>query len=147
METTRHTVIIEELFQDRVGVGGQGFRQNTIGSADVALIININVMPTGDEGAVCRIFPALHVQIAQYGATIGSGIAVFAIAHSMPHRAAHVIHYAGRHRFDACIHRRVVQGHTAPATNAEQTDTVAIHLFLQAQKVHRGTEILGIDIR
>ena len=147
METSRHTVIIEELFQDRIGVGGQGFRQNTIGSADVAFIINIYVMPTGGGSAVCRILPALRVQVLQYRSAVGCRVAVFAIAHSMPHRAAHVIHYAGRHRFDACIHRRVVQGHTAPATNAEQTDTVAIHLFLQAQKVHRGTKILGIDIR
>lgn len=108
METTRHTVIIEELFQDRVGIGGQGFWQNTIGSADVAFIININVMPAGGENAVCRILPALRVQVLQYRSAVGCRVAVFAIADSMPHRAAHVIHDAGRHRFDARIHRRVV---------------------------------------
>ncbi|MNV90094.1 hypothetical protein D3C71_1844400 [compost metagenome] len=65
-------------------------------------------MPAGRESTIFRILPALGVQVLQNGTAIGGGITVFAIAHAMPHRAAHVIHHAGRHRFDAGIHHGVV---------------------------------------
>ena len=132
METARHAVIIKELFQYRVRVGWQGFRQDTIARAGVAFLIDINVMSARCEGTVFRIFPALRVQILQYGAAIGGGITIFTVANAMAHRAAHIVHNAGGHRFDAGIHRGIVQRHAAPAADAEQADSVAIHFVLQS---------------
>ena len=58
----------------------------------------------GGKGILSGLFIAVVVDW-RIGLLI---LAVFAIAYPMPHRAAHVIHDAGRHRFDAGVHRRVV---------------------------------------
>ncbi|MNE34735.1 hypothetical protein D3C80_1284670 [compost metagenome] len=87
-------------------------------------------MPTMSKRAVFCIFPALLIQILEHSVAIGCCITVFAIAHAMTHRAAHVVHHAGCDGFNAGIHCRRIQGHTAPSADAKNTDPVAIHLCL-----------------
>ena len=71
METARHTVVIIELFQYRMRIGGQCFRQNALGRRHLAILIDINIVAAMGESAAFSIFPALRVQILQYGPTIG----------------------------------------------------------------------------
>ncbi|MNC30953.1 hypothetical protein D3C75_792560 [compost metagenome] len=81
----------------------------------------------------------------QYGAAIGSGVTILAIAHPMPHGSTHVIHHAGRHGFDARIGGGI-EGHTTPAADPQQTDPGTVHLPLQAKEIDSGTEIFGVDV-
>ena len=131
MEAARHAIVVKELFQYRMRICRQRFWQNALARTDLAVAIDINIMTTVSERSALRILPALFIQILQNGTTVGGRITVFAIPHTMTHRPAHVIHHAGSYRFNAGIHRHVVQRHAAPATNTEQPDTVAIYLFLQ----------------
>ena len=108
METARHAVVIKELLQHRMRIGRQGFWQNALTRADLAIAVDVNIMATSCERSAFRILPALFIQILQNGTTVGGRITVFAITYAMAHRPAHVVHHAGGHRFDAGIHRGVV---------------------------------------
>ena len=71
MEAARHTVVIIELFQYRMRIGGQCFRQNTPGRCYLTVFIDINIVAAMGEGAAFSIFSALRVQILQHGPAIG----------------------------------------------------------------------------
>ena len=47
----------------------------------------------------------------------------------------------------ALVHGGGVQCHAAPAANADDADALAVDGRLQAEKIHRRAEILGIDVR
>ena len=60
--------------------------------------------------------------------------------------AAHVVHGRGNGRLDARIHRCRVDGHAAPAADAENADALGIDVFACREIVNRRAEVLGIDV-
>ena len=48
---------------------------------------------------------------------------------------------------DALVHGDGIQRHAAPAADADDADPLAIDRGMQAEEIHRGAEVLGIDVR
>ncbi|MNS44484.1 hypothetical protein D3C72_769270 [compost metagenome] len=146
METARDTVVVEELLEYWMWIVRQCLWQGPVGCRDVTLLVDIEIVIAMGKRATFCVLPALFVQVFQYGAAIGSGVTILAIAHAMPHGSTHVIHHAGRHGFDASIGSGGIEGHATPATDAQQADTIAVDLLLQAEKIDGGTEVFGVDV-
>lgn len=53
---------------------------------------------------------------------------------------------AGGDGLDARVGYRRVQCHAAPTADAQNADFVAVHEILQAEIIHSGAEIFGIDV-
>ena len=96
------------------------------------------------RGSLFRILPTLPAQLLQRLRALFEG---HAIVVALGHDAGHVIHGAGHDGLDALVHGDGIQCHAAPAANADDADALAVDGWVQAEKIHRRAEILGIDVR
>ncbi|MNE31742.1 hypothetical protein D3C80_1253230 [compost metagenome] len=89
------------------------------------------------------IRPTLPAQLLQ---RLGTSLQSHAVVVALRHDAGHVIHGTGDHGFDALVDRDGAQRHAAPAADADHADTLAVDSIVQAEIVHAGHEILGVDV-
>ena len=69
-----------------------------------------------------------------------------AVVVALGHDARHVVHGAGDDGLDALVHGDGIQCHAAPAANADDADPLAVDGRVQAEKIHRRAEVLGVDV-
>lgn len=122
-------VVVMILADKERHIVGHGFHH-----AAVTLIIS-----------VCVILRALLIQglaelIARLRIIVGVEIAVGI-------HAAHVIHCGSDGRLDARVVGGCIQGEASPAADAENADTLGVHIGACQQVIYGGTEILRTYFR
>src|SRR5919112_404180 len=96
------------------------------------------------RGSLFRIAPTLTAELLKRLRALFKGHTIVVAA---GHDARHVIHGAGHNGLDALVHGDGIQCHAAPTADTDDADPLTIDGWVQAEKIHRRAEILGIDVR
>ena len=77
-----------------------------------------------------------------------AGIAgILTVKISVGVHTGHIVHGRCHSSLDAGIHSSGIDGHAAPAANADDTDALRVNSFLYRKEIHCRTEILCVDVR
>lgn len=72
---------------------------------------------------------------------------IFCVKIALRVHARHVVHCRRHSRFHTRVKRSSIQRHAAPAADANDADTLRIHVVTAGEIIHRCLEIFGVDIR
>ena len=93
---------------------------------------------------VAIIFSTLGIHLpAHFVAGIGIVVGIEITFGGSP---ANVVHRGSYRCLDACVHRCRIDGKSAETANAENADTLRIHIVTCSKIIHRRTEIFRIDV-
>ena len=96
------------------------------------------------------VFSGLQISqaLGAHGSALGITcfFTVFGIEIALGVHTSHVVHGRDHRRLDAGVQRCGVQGHAAPAADADDADTGRINSVAQGEEIHRSHEVLGIDV-
>ena len=87
---------------------------------------------------------ALGVQGRALGVALRLAVVGVKVAFG-PH-PAHVVHGGSHRGFDPGVQGGGVQGHAAPAADADDADLVRVRLLLHRQEIDGGLKVLGVDV-
>ena len=95
-------------------------------------------------GSVSEILRALCVHHLPHG--LAALLFIFGIEVAVAGDAGHVVHGGGHRRLDPRVDAGCLQGHAAPAADADDADAIGIGIVLNGKKIDGRLKILHVDI-
>ena len=96
---------------------------------------------------ILAVFQILKSLGAHGGFCLVTGLlAVGGIEISLGVHTGHIVHGRSHCRLDPGIQRGCIDGHAAPAADADDADAFRIGFFMKGEEVHSRHEVLGVDV-